>query len=75
MAKRPKPTSTIIASGHPTGGDVMRGRGRSSQKKRKETELCVETQFDGRFPVSPREIDLINHYLGQMIDALLRGEE
>lgn len=75
MAKRPDPSSTIIASGRPTGGDVLHGKDRSGRKRRKEAEPRVEMDFDGRLPVTPREIELLNHYLGQMIDALLRGED
>ncbi|WP_156446439.1 MULTISPECIES: hypothetical protein [Hyphomicrobiales] len=71
MARRPKPKRVPVASGQLAGGGAPL-RSRSSRRGREEAYLQVETNFES-LPVTPREIELLSHYLGDEIDALLRG--
>lgn len=73
MARRPKPKRVLVASGQLAGGGAS-FRSTSSGRGREETYLQVETDFES-LPVTPREIELLSHYLGAEIDALLRGDD
>lgn len=73
MARRPKPKRVPIASGQPVGGGAS-FRSWSLGRGREEANLQVETDFES-LPVTPREIELLSHYLGAEIDALLRGDD
>ena len=72
MARRPKPKRVPVASGQLAGGGAP-FRSKSAGRGREEACLQVETDF-GSLPVTPREIELLSHYLGAEIDALLRGD-
>lgn len=73
MARRPKPKRVSVASGQLAGGGAS-FRSRSSGRGREEAALHVETDFES-LPVSSREIELLSHYLGAEIDALLRDND
>lgn len=72
MAQRPKTKRVPVATGQLAGGGTS-FRSRSLGRGREEACLQVEAEFES-LPVSPREIELLSHYLGAEIDALLRGD-
>lgn len=74
MARRPSQTRDDTASGLPAGGGGASG-GKAGRRRRREREdLRVECGF-GNLSVTPREIELLCHYLGDQIDKILRGED
>lgn len=73
MARRPRQHRDAIASSRPAGSDLA-FRGQASGKKREEKNLRVEWDPE-KTPVTPREIELLSHYLGAAIDAMLGGKD
>ncbi|WP_293811161.1 hypothetical protein [uncultured Bosea sp.] len=73
MARRPSQTRDDTASGFPAGGRRASG-GKADRRRREREDIKVECGFEN-LPVTPREIELLCHYLGDQIDEILLGEE
>lgn len=71
MARRPKQQDPI-PPGRSTGGDRLSG-GRGQRRGRQTKSLDIEIEPES-LPINPREIELLWHYLGAEINALLRDE-
>lgn len=73
MARRPKQHRDTIAP-RPKAGSDPAFRGQASGKKREEKNLQVEWDSE-KIPVTPREIELLSHYLGAVIDDILGSKD
>lgn len=72
MARKPSQKRDDAAPGQLAGG-VRASRGKAGRRGREGDDLKIECAFEN-LPVSPREIELLCHYLGAEIDEILRGE-
>lgn len=73
MARKPSQTRDDTASGLPAGGGRASG-GKGGRRSREEKNLLIECGFEN-LPVTPREIELLCHYLGVEIDKILLGAD
>lgn len=73
MARKPSQTRDDTASGLPAGGGRASG-GEAGRRRREREDLRVECGFEN-LPVTPREIELLCHYLGVEIDKILLGAD
>lgn len=73
MAKRPSQARDDRPPGFAAGGGRASG-GKAGRNRRKEDDIKVECAFEN-MPVTPREIELLCHYLGAEIDKILRGDD
>lgn len=73
MARKPSQTRDDAASGLPAEGSRASG-GKASRRGREREDLRVECGFEN-LSITPREIELLCHYLGNQIDEILLGED
>lgn len=73
MARRPVQNNDDVAPGKPdVDGRLLEGEGDRSRRREKVVRVKCTSQS---LSVTPREIELLCHYLGAEIDKILHGEK